>query len=383
MQEGEAMITTTRAFRTVARPEGVSSRYVLLVVDGDGKPHLPLTQFYHDTQQALTDRTSKTYLRALLPYFTYLSTDAWRHERGDHWDSEPEAVRESVRDYLIQMLGCKVRRIQTYEVVALTSHSPSTVRVFLFALKQFYTVGCRLSWYPYEHPLLDPVTRLMQELAWEEQDLSGRSYRIPQQSGVEPPARRHASDNYFRLVEETWTPHPIDDPTLHKRLLEACKTAHLSLRDQIVVRLAYESGARIREILCLTVGDWRARGLNQEATAFSKGSRGRRVKAIRFSSETAKMLRQYANTDRARLDRKSHRLEQLDDADPIFLSARRKPYDYAAFLPNWNKLCRSADIDLHVHGLRHWYTTQAMHVIAEAASNPEDLALRTSACCWS
>jgi integrase len=34
----------------------------------------------------------------------------------------------------------------------------------------------------------------------------------------------------------------------------------LSLRDQIVVRMAYESGARIREILRLTVGDWRKRG---------------------------------------------------------------------------------------------------------------------------
>ena len=373
------MTGATHAFRTVARPEGVSSRYALLVVDGDGRPHLPLTQFYHDTQQALSDGTSRTYLHTLLPYFTYLATDSWRHEHGDWWDSEPAVVRESVRDYLIHQLGCKVRRHQTYELVALTACSPSTVRVFLFALKQFYTVGCRIGWYPYEHPLLDPVARLMQDLEREEQDLFGQPRRMSQHSGVEPPTQRHASDNYFRLVEATWVPQPIDDPMLHKRLLEASRTARLTLRDQIVVRLAYESGARIREILCLTVGDWRARGLNQEATTFSKGSRGRRVKVIRFSPETAKMLRQYTNTDRARLDRESRRLEQLEDLDPLFLSARRKPYDYAAFLSNWNKLCRAADIDLHVHGLRHWYTTQAMHVIAEAASSPEDLALRKEA----
>ncbi len=373
------MTITTHTFHTVARPEGVSSRYALLVVDGDGRPHLPLTQFYHDTQQALSDGTSRTYLHTLLPYFTYLSTDSWRHERDDRWDSEPAEVRESVRDYLIHQLGCKVRRHQTYELVTLTAHSPSTVRVFLFALKHFYTVGCRTGWYSYEHPLLDSVACLMQDLEREEQGLFGQLHRMPQQSGIEPPTRRHASDNYFRLVQETWVPQPIDDPTLHKRLLEACRAAHLSLRDQIVVRLAYEAGARIREILQLTVGDWRARGLNQEATTFSKGSRGRRVKVIRFSPETAKMLRQYTNTDRACLDRESRRLEQLEDPDPLFLSARRKPYDYAAFLSNWNKLCHAAGIDLHIHGLRHWYTTQAMHVIAEAASSPEDLALRKEA----
>src|SRR5438445_13019438 len=56
-REGEAMTITTHAFRTVARPAGVSSRYALLVVDGDGRPHLPLTQFYHDTQHALSDGT--------------------------------------------------------------------------------------------------------------------------------------------------------------------------------------------------------------------------------------------------------------------------------------------------------------------------------------
>jgi hypothetical protein len=127
-----SMTSITHSFRTVERPEGVSSRYALLVVDCDGKPHLPLTQFYHDIQQALSGGTCRTYLHTLLPYFTYLSTDSWRRERGDRWDSEPAAVRESVRDYLMHQFGCKVRRHQTYEIVALTAHSPSTVRVFLF-----------------------------------------------------------------------------------------------------------------------------------------------------------------------------------------------------------------------------------------------------------
>jgi integrase len=177
-------------------------------------------------------------------------------------------------------------------------------------------------------------------------------------------------------VEDAWVPQPIDDVKLHERLLAGFKTAKLSLRDQIVIRLAYESGARIREILRLTVGDWRARGCSQEAKAFSKGSRGRRVKAIRFSAETAKMLREYINTDRHQLDRQHRRLEQLSDTDPLFLSARHKPYDYAAFIPNWKKLCRAAKIDLNVHALRHWHVTQAMRVIVEMATSQAEILVR-------
>jgi len=133
---------------------------------------------------------------------------------------------------------------------------------------------------------------------------------MPQASGVEQPKLRRPSDSYFRLVGEEWTPHPIDDPKLPKRLCASFKAAKLNLRDQIVVRMAYETGARIREILQLTIGDWRARGCNQEAKACSKGSRGRRIKVIRFGSETARMLREYINTDRRTLDPYHRRLEQ-------------------------------------------------------------------------
>jgi integrase len=151
------------------------------------------------------------------------------------------------------------------------------------------------------------------------------------------------------------------------------KSLGWGLRDQIVVRMAYESGARIREVLCLTVGDWRARGCSQEATTFNKGSRGRRVKVIRFSSETARMVRAYVNTERWRWDRQQRRLEQLEDDDPLFVSQRCKPYDYEAFKPHWYTLCIQVEIDLNIHGLRHWYVTQAMRQVCESAQTSEEV----------
>ncbi len=59
----------SQQFRAVRRPKDLSSPYALVVVDGSGVPHLPLTLFYHETQRFLAEGTAKTYLATLLPYF--------------------------------------------------------------------------------------------------------------------------------------------------------------------------------------------------------------------------------------------------------------------------------------------------------------------------
>jgi hypothetical protein len=177
----------------------VVSRYAIIVVHNNGLPHRPLTTFYHELQQYVADGTAHTYLNALIPYFSYLTTDAWRLHRQDSWKSSPEAIRESVRDYLVEGLHCKAQPKDTYQLVQLTAKSPSTVRVFLSALKQFYHIACRLEWYPYPHPLLDSVAHLMQEVEAEDRQAAGQRPRMPQRSGVEDPKQRYTSDNYFML----------------------------------------------------------------------------------------------------------------------------------------------------------------------------------------
>lgn len=367
------MSTRLRHFRVIRRPAHITSTFTLLVVDGNGQPHLPLTIFYHQLNQQLANGTARTYLNYLLPWFDYLSTDAWRLRRSDHWNSPPENIQEAVRDYLINHLHCKVQPKSSYVFITLTKHSPSTVHVFLSALKQFYTLMIREKHYMYAHPLLDAVSRLLRQLEREDQ---GDIHRMPQLSGVEEAIKSPLSENFFRIAKEQWEVTPVDDPELGKHLLEGCMVANFCLRDQIVVRLALETGARIREILTMTVGDWRTRGCNQEASSWSKGSRGRRVKTLRFSSTTAKMLRQYINTDRAALDQELRRLDQLSNSDPLFLSQRKRPYDYEAFKVHWYKLCRRLNLDLNIHALRHWYTTQSMRLIVEEAKTSAEVVSR-------
>src|SRR6266566_3497988 len=364
---------TIHQFRVVRRPADVVSRYDAIVVDGSGMPHQPLTIFYHEIQPYVADGTARTYLSSLLPYFEYLTTNSWREHRADQWDSEPEAVRQCVRDYLVEQMHCKARPKDLYQLIQLSAKSPSTVQVFLSALKQFYHVARRLKWYSYPHPLIDSVSHLLQEIKAEEQRAAGVRPRMPQQSGVEEPMRQFTSDNYFKLVQGQWVPQPIDDPDLHLQLRQGFTQARFCLRDQIVVRMAYEAGARIREILRLTVGDWRKRGAKQEAWAFSKGSHGRRVKVIRWSAETSRMLLAYVNTERITFDRDYHRLDTLNDGDPLFLSSRGNPYDYDSFKKHWYKLCNVLKIDLNIHALRHWFVTQEMRLICETAKEPGDI----------
>lgn len=369
-------MTQTKGFHFVRKPEGIVSQFERIVVDGRGHPHLALTRLYQQLGQELSDGTAHTYLAALLPYFTFLDSDPWRQQRQDQWDSPPESVREAVRDYLLQKLHCKVRRYGMYEMVVLSAQSPSTVRVFLSALKRFYAGALLAREYLHEHPLTNPVIHLLESLDEEDTEIPRSRPKMPPESGIEEPQRKRMSDNYFRLVDKEWIPEPIDDPSLHLRLGNGFTQARISRRDQIVIRMAYESGARITELLTLTVGDWRKRGYKQEATACNKGSHGRRVKAIRFSMETVKLLHAYVNEDRVRVDPHHRPLTQLDDHEPLFLSARHKPYGYDAFIPHWERLCRTIGIDLNVHGLRHWHVCQMMRLIHEIAETPGEVERR-------
>ena len=362
----------TQQFHVVKRPKGVPSRYPLIVADGKGLPHLPLTTFSHELYQ-YDEGTARTYLNTLLPYFTYLVTDEWRLHREDRWDSDPEAVRQSVRNYLVEHMHCKVRPQETYHHVSLSGEAPSTVRIFLSALKQFYSISRRMGWYVYPHPLTDPVTQLLQEVDAEERREAGLRPRMPQRSGVEKMEQHYISDNYFKVVNGEWKPQPIDDLKLHETLREGFKMVPFNLRDQIIVRITYKSGARIREILRLTISDWRKLGCKTEAWAFSKGSHGRRVKKIRFSSDTARMLYSYVNIERAKLDQHHRRLVALDDAAPLFLSGRGNPFDYDSFKKRWYKLCNVLEVDLNIHALRHWYVTQRIRMISETAKKSGDI----------
>jgi integrase len=366
-----------KRYHFVTRPDAPVHGHPVLVFDCLNQLHVPLTVFAKEARVRVADGTARTYLNAILPFFTFLEVNEWQFKAGKRWDSEPTVVRQAVDDYLVGQLRCKVQsHREGFQLVMITAGTRSSVRVFLSGLKLFYRVVQEAGYYPYSNPLVDSVAATTELLRQLEADTE--TPRMPVESGVTAPRRKQRlSDSYFKLQGEEWIPQVVDDPTLPARLLAAGRQVGWSLRDEVVTRMLFETGGRISEVTGLTLGDWAERGLLQEASAFSKGSHGVRVKFLRFSPETAKLLRRYFDGERHRHDPDGFGLDSYIRSSrsghvnlreiPLFLTARRTGYGPEAFRVHWNEACALAGLDVDCHQARHWYTTMAVRQIYEQA----------------
>ena len=206
---------------------------------------------------------------------------------------------------------------------------------------------------------------------------------MPLISGVRAPDRtRRLSENYFVLHGEEWRPQIIDDPSLPAKILEGGRRVGWGLCQICVTRILFETGARVSEVTGLTLGDYESRTLPQEASAFSKGSQGRRVKFLRFSNDTTKLLLQYIDTERRQIDPRRATLDDYRQAAtrgdidlltvPLFLTRRGTPLTPKTFRDrHWHAACAAVGIDADIHQARHWYVTQAVRQIH--AGRPEDI----------
>jgi len=370
------------AYWFAPRPPEVSHRHPFLVFDCQDQLHFELTVFGKEAAARVEKKTVEGYLRALLPFFTYLETDEWQVRAAQNWKSGPESVRHAVEDYLIHQLHCIARRHhQGFLLVLKTNQTHQTVKLFLSGLKFFYQIMCQQGYYGSPNPLIDSGSSVIQFLEAQDSE-EGASPRMPARSGVVEPRKMRKprlSDSYFKLEDERWIPQVVDDPTLFARVLRGGRQLkHWGIREECVTRILFESGCRVSEVVGLTLGDWVARGMTQEATAFSKGSHGRRVKFLRFSSETAKILRRYFDGERRSLDPQRCTLEEYLQAAkagrsdlhtiPLFLSRQRTALSAKTYREHsWNPACQAAQIDADVHQARHWHVTQAVRYIYETS----------------
>ena len=376
------------AYWFAPRPSETTHQHPFLVFDTHGRLHFELTVFAKEATARVERKTAEGYLRALLPFFTYLETANWQRQAGRSWEEPPEHVRRAVTDYLVQQLGCLVRpHPLNFQVVSLTAQTHRAVRLFLTSLKLFYQLMQHRGSYPFPNPLVDANASTSLDL-----EHQGESYpRMPAASGVtEPKSRRspRLTTSYFKLEDGIWTPQIVDDPTLFARILAGGHgLTGWKLREECVTRILFESGARISEVVGLTLGDWIARGMTQEALAFSKGSHGKRVKFLKFSADTAKLLRRYFNEERCQLDQYKYTLEayltliknkQIDPQTvPLFLTAQRSILSSKVYREHaWNPACRAAGIDADVHQARHWHVTLAVRFIYETATTEGEVQRR-------
>ncbi|MGG3471587.1 tyrosine-type recombinase/integrase [Neobacillus pocheonensis] len=359
-------------------PEGIESRYYLLVFNCENVPFLPLTDYYHDCIGRVDKSTALSYLKRLLPFFSWL--DQFSNYQGNRvqWNDPPEAIRVIVEDYLMNEMGCKVREKDTFRFVNRTSKSPNTVNHFLSALKSFYKSLIRLKQYNYSNPLIDSYAILV-EYKSQTEGVRKDKPRMPVEAGTEDAIpHRRLTDSYFKLINEEWQPKIIDDPYLPSQVYQAGKKVNWSLREVVIARILFETGARASEVIELTIGDYRSRKDFQEASTFNKGSHGKRVKFLRFSKDTVKLLMRYINKERVQYDELQRIFDALPSEAPIFLTELGTPFSYEAWYYHWDRAINECEIKLNPHKTRHWFVTTRLREIYNTSKTEAEIKQRTN-----
>jgi integrase len=363
-------MNTLSRFRMVSLSPEIREEFDLpeiICADPKGMPFLEGQLFYqwmrHDND--CMPATARSYLHAVLLFCTFL----WHAEPPLNYDAPAQQIRKMVREYLRKRLGCAVvphrngnflvkpSNIVMDEVNTNRPITFASARLRLAALKRFYF------WAKLEGRYSDP-----NPLEWYERPIPAREFKphMPVQSGmVLPEPRGRLTDTYFCFVGKDWEPQIIDDPKLRQHLLSAIKWK----RDKIIVRILLDSGARVSEVLRLTVGDWRKKGQYRKAFTTNKGSRGVAIKEIWWSDETEILLRNYVHQERRRCDVGGRDLDELPDSAPVFTNAQGNTYTYAAFYRNWQEAMEEAHLKITPHQIRHWYVTMALTAIA---SEPDE-----------
>ena len=368
------------------------------VVRTDGLPDVPLTLFASDLLKSLSPSSVPIYMREVLAAFEWAQSD--EIVLRNHWSlfGPPAEVRNVLREYLTVAAKCKLttradRLGVKVTYVCQTSETGINIRILLAALRRFYDYLISSEGYVHANPLLqEQMDQIKADLRnGYRQAVRAAEGRdpMPSVSGVDPPFGIRLSANFFRCVDREWIPRTIDDPDFPHLVYDAGKEYGWGLRELCVVRMLFESGARISEILDLTALDWSVSQFMNQFVARNKGSFGIRTKRLVVSSATAKLCRRYFDNDtegRRAHDRLGLTLNDLTKLDsdalgkvPLFLTNRGTVMGAKTFRHGyWTPALRAANIHANPHLARHWFVTNALRMI-EKTSKDENETFRRKA----
>ena len=379
--------------RIVSTPE-LARKYQ--VVREDGLPDVELTVFADELQRSLSPSSVPIYMREILSAFNWALTDKVVVSNGWSLLGPPAEVRNVVREYLTVGANCKLQNRAdrlgvkvTY--VRQTDDTRINVRIVLAALRRLFDHLIAFHRYEHQNPLVHEdmakvAAGLRNSYRQAIKESEGRE-PMPAVSGVDPPSGIRLSANYFRCVDEEWLPKTIDDPDFPHLVYNAGKQCGWGLREMCIVRILFESGARISEVFELTAKDWSVSQFLNSFDACNKGSFGVRTKRLVVSSATAKLCRRYFDDERE--GRRAHDPQHLTFADlakldgqsldkvKLFLSERGKPLFSKSFRAYyWNPALRSAGIQANPHLARHWFVTNALRTIEQTSSDENEVIRR-------
>lgn len=357
------------------------SSYPLLIIDPAGHSVFFLCEWYRLQKERDPGRTSDTYLDMLLPWAGFLL----RH--GYAWNDSPDRVQRYLTEFLREDAACFVTPGGNGEdawFVETTGKSPlakSSLGVLLAALTSLYDTLIAAGYYAYPNPL-----RSQRMVALKREHIRQvKNAGAPDDAGIRGESwqetNRAFPTNQFRQRRgKIWEPEVVLEPdAVQKRMRSTIDfmVKHATFqRDQVILLLIRQTGARLSEVIEMTAGGYRNARHAGQALVKNKGGRGREEKTIYFTQSLDRHLHDYIRTERAKYDPHGRkRLEDLADRDPLFLTRTGKPYTRAAFYHHWNKLFGPAQqqfkkgeqVEFTAHDLRHLRVTRTVTKLREEA----------------
>src|SRR6266516_6212081 len=285
--------------KKLASPAG--SHYPLLIVDATGLPVFFLCEWYRRQKDRNPSRTVDTYLDMMLPWAGFLL----RH--GYAWNDQPDRLRAFLVEFFREDVACLVSPDNTREdglLIETTGASPlskSSLGVLLAALTGLYETLIEAGYYAYQNPLRSErmVTRKQEHVR------QVKNAGAPDHAGIRGESWRETNrafpTNQFRQRRgKVWEPEVVLEPdAVQERMRETIDFMALHAtfqRDQVILLLLRQTGARLSEVIEMTVGGYRNARKAGRALVKNKGSRGREEKTIYFTPTIERLLQQYIRT---------------------------------------------------------------------------------------
>ena len=357
----------SRIRRVPGRP---GDPYEVIFLDQRDRIVVPLTEWYRLRKAQGPASTRSTYLTHLLPYFTFLV------EKEFPWNAPPERLRPILLAFHRDRLCCQVHPTkdrESFRVIA-TRDTPvceSTLRVIRAAMRDFYLVMKDEGLYPFPNPLSSEVLVAMKR----EYTRALANRGAPEQAGIRQETReqsRRLPTAFLRSSEnaESWKPElrkELSDVRegIHAVLNAMLDSAQVSSREKAILQLLQNTGARLHEVVLMTVGGYRNEGIAGQANVVNKGSYGREAKTIYFEKNplVQRALTTYIEQVRPLHDPLGRKkLTDIGPNEPFFLTERGSAYGVKAFYYHWYKhyapLRGKCPVPFSPHDIRHLFITE-------------------------
>lgn len=362
---------------TIQRIKGQpGALYEVLFIDQHGHLIVALTEWYRLRSSQGPASTRDTYLSCLLPFFAFLS------EKGGAWNGEPSRLRPLLIDFYRERFCCLVRPERAQERVAIlpTRNTPlqeSTLQVFRSALRDFYLIMKGEGLYAFSNPFTSDTLLAIKQL----HDQAVANAGAPDHAGIRSESRERSRRQPTAFIRY---PHAREwKPDLRKELADVRSGIHqvldamiqseaLSCREKIMLELLRNTGARLHEVVGLSVGGYRNHGIAGQAQVVSKGSLGCEVKTIYFAHHPRlmRLLARYLEQIRPHWDEQGRRrLDLMESGEPLFLTERGTPYSVKSFYYHWYKHYPSfrslCPVTFSPHDIRHLFITEFLLMLRQ------------------